>query len=103
MDDAVFSRASAHYQLEQFSQAVKDFLWVSDWSHQAVLAAKSTTLSARIIRAKLSAAETRNLLAVANAENSAAIVTLELARKEIAEGLPDRAEALLYKACPKSA
>jgi ABC-type branched-subunit amino acid transport system substrate-binding protein len=95
VDDAVFSRASAHYRLEQFSSAAKDFLWVSDWSHQTALATKSATLATKIIRAKLSLAETRSLLPVANAQNSAAIVTVELARKEIAEGLPDRAEALL--------
>lgn len=95
VDDAYFARASASYQLEQFSKAVKDFLWLADWSHQSALAAKSATLSAKIIRAKLPLAETRSLLAVANGENSAAAVIVELARQEIADGSPDKAEALL--------
>jgi ABC-type branched-subunit amino acid transport system substrate-binding protein len=95
LDDAHFARASALYKMEELSKAVRDFLWVADWSHQPVLAAKSATLAAKITRAKLSLPETRNLLAVANGENSAAIAIVELARKEIAEGSAERAEALL--------
>lgn len=95
LDDAYFARASAYYKLEQFAKAVKDLLWVADWSHQPALASKSAALAAKIIRAKLSLADTRTLLVGANGENAATIVTIELARKEIAEGSPEKAEALL--------
>ncbi len=95
VDDAYFSHANANYKAGQFAKAVKDFLWVADWSHQPALAAKSATLAAKITRAKLSLADTRNLLAVANGENSATTVIVELARKEIADGSSEKAEELL--------
>jgi ABC-type branched-subunit amino acid transport system substrate-binding protein len=95
VDDAYFARARAYYQLQQFFNAAKDFLWIADWSQQPALAAQSAALAAKIIRAKLSLAETRDLLAAANGEHSAATTIIELARKEIADGAPEKAEALL--------
>ncbi len=95
IDDAYFARATCYYRQEQYTKAVNDLLWVTDWSTEEVLSSKSIRLATGIMRSKLSLSDVRSLLQYSNGENSAAAVTLELARKEIADGSPEKAVAAL--------
>lgn len=95
IDDAYFARATCYYRQEQYTKAVSDLLWVADWSAAEVMSSKSMQLAVGIMRSKLALSDVRSLLPYSNGENSAAAVTMELARKEIAEGAPEKAAAAL--------
>ncbi|MFQ5675176.1 MAG: penicillin-binding protein activator [bacterium] len=95
VDDAYFLKASSYYRLNNAFSATRYFLWIADWSSDERLVDKAQRIANSIIRSQLSLSELNSLLPFANGETSAALVTLELARKELRNGSSKRAVALL--------
>lgn len=95
VDDAYFLKASSYYRLNDSFNAARYFLWISDWSSDNRLAAKSQRIATSIIHSKLALSELNKLLQFANGETSAALVTIGLAKKEIKNGSARRAVSLL--------
>ncbi len=95
VDDAYFLKASSYYRLNDSFNAARYFLWISDWSSDNRLVAKSQRIANSLIRSKLSLSELNKLLQFANGETSAALVTIGLAKQEIKNGSGKRAVSLL--------
>ncbi|MFQ5603201.1 MAG: penicillin-binding protein activator [bacterium] len=95
LDDAHFARASCYYRLSDYSNAIKDLLWVADWSSASNLVAKSKNLASLIMRHKMSLSDLRAAIQMANGEHSAGLVTIELSKKEIQEGSTEKAVSYL--------
>ncbi|MFQ5864897.1 MAG: penicillin-binding protein activator [bacterium] len=95
VDDAYYGKATCNYRLSQYYESAKNLLWVADWSPERILVKKSIVLANHIMQSNLSLSELRDLLKFASGENSAAIVTLQLAKKELLVGSSKRAVVLL--------
>lgn len=95
VDDAYFLKASSYYRADDMFNALRYFLWISDWSSDDRLVAKAKRISNLVLRTKLSLSELNNLLQFANGETSSALVTIELARMELRKGSSGRAVNLL--------
>jgi branched-chain amino acid transport system substrate-binding protein len=94
VDDAYYGRATSNFRLNEYFKSVKDLLWVTDWGSR-VLANKSKKLATQIMQSDLGLSELQDLLKFANGENSSALVTLQLSKKEILVGSSQRAISLL--------
>lgn len=95
VDDAYYARASCNYRLSQGLKAVKDLLWILDWSSEQSLVSKSKSLASFIMRSDLSRSELQNLLQYTNGETSSALVAMELAKEELLGGSNEKAAELL--------
>ncbi|MFQ5639329.1 MAG: penicillin-binding protein activator [bacterium] len=95
IDDARYAKALCDYRLGNYIRSVVHALWAADWSADSRLVTKSKKLANMTMQSGLSLNEMYKLLSVANGRHSASLVTLELARKEMAEGSREKAVSLL--------
>ncbi len=95
VDDAHYARATCFYRMNEYFKAAKDLLWVADWSTAKALVNKSMRFANQIMQSNLSLSELRDLLGFAKGENSSALVTLQLSKKELLIGSSKRAISLL--------
>jgi len=95
VDDAGYFRGGCDYQQGEYFKAARNFLWVIDWSPHPQLLEKSKRLARAIIFSELSMSEAQNLLRHAGGEQSAGVVTLGLAQKELLQGSSKRVVKLL--------
>ncbi|MFQ5823145.1 MAG: penicillin-binding protein activator [bacterium] len=95
VDDAYYAKATCYFRLNQYFKSVQDLFWVTDWSSEKILVNKSKKLANFIMHSNLSLKELQNLLSYANGENSSALLTLQLSRKELLVGSSNRAVSLL--------
>ncbi len=95
VDDAHYAKASCDFRLGIYTSSVSDFLWVVDWSSQDALVSKSKRLANSIMRSNISLSELYKLQKLVNGEKSAALVTLELAKRELLEGSSENAVSIL--------
>ncbi len=97
VDDAFYGKAASHFRLDQGQEAVAELLRVVESSTDRKLITNSRKLANHIMNADLSAAELRQLIEGARNENSAGLVTVALARKEIAAGATQSAKENLNR------
>ncbi|NIR52336.1 ABC transporter substrate-binding protein [candidate division KSB1 bacterium] len=95
IDDAYYEKGISHYRLGNYSDAVVNLLGSADWSSENALIAGSKKLARYLMRSELSLQEMRDLTQFANGEHSAALITIEMAQKELREGSTERAISLL--------
>lgn len=95
VDDAYYGKATCYFRLNQYLESVKNLLWVADRSSEKVLVNKSMIIANQIMQSNLGLSELRDLLKFAHGENSSALVTLQLSKKELLTGSSKRAISLL--------
>lgn len=97
VDDAYYARAQCEYRLKQYLQALKNLLLILENSPNKPLVDKSIHFARFLMRKEFSLSQLRKIPSLAKGENSLALITIELARKEYLQGSPSRAVSLLNK------
>ncbi len=97
LDDAYYARAAANYRLNNHSAAVSDLFWVLENSAEKKLLNKSVGLAGQIMRSSLSTSDLTTLLNQTNHDIASAIVTIELAQRELGQGSAANARAILNR------
>lgn len=95
VDDAYYEIGACHFRLKDYVDAAKNFLWVADWSKDPKLSERSKEVASFMLRSKLSRSDLDSLLQFSQGETSAALVTLEFAKKELNAGSAEKAARLL--------
>ena len=90
-DDAAYTLALDLYQLEQYKPAAEAFLAACQTSNDTVLAPRAEKMLGLVASANLEAADIRELLGSAKQRGTQALLTVQLAEKELRTG--DAAEA----------
>jgi len=93
MPDA--SQKTCPYRLNQANDTARNLVWILDNSNEDELIKKSSRLANFILRSQVSEKELRNLLDYASGPSSAALITTELVRLELADEQVDNARALI--------
>jgi branched-chain amino acid transport system substrate-binding protein len=95
VDDAYYAKAIANYRQNQFFKSLKDLFWVVDNSPSRRLVNKGSKIASFILSSEMRLSELRKLLKFARGEKSRALLTLQLSKKELTYGSPDKAVSLL--------
>jgi len=95
VDDAYFARAASQYQAQQYLPAAKDLCWILDGSRVRLLRNKSQQFAVFIMRQKLSLSDLQTLYNSVNGAASAAMVSVQLAKKYLLLGEPKNAVSVL--------
>ncbi|MFQ5706232.1 MAG: penicillin-binding protein activator [bacterium] len=95
VDDAYYGKAEVNYRQNKYLKAVKDLFWVLDKSVNKKLLRMSSRLANFIMNSELNLADLRKLVNFARSENSVALLTIQLARRELSIGSSDKAAAIL--------
>ena len=100
VDDALYAKATCNYFLNEYFKATQNLMWVVDSGSNDTVVSKSVGLANRLMRTYLSTSDLRNLMKFVSGESSSALVTLQLAQKNLSEGSTEEAINLLrnYKA-----
>lgn len=97
VDDAYYAKATANYQQNQFSRSLKDLFWVIDNSPSRKLVNRGSKLASFILSSEMTLSELRKVLKFAHGEKSRVLLTLQLSKKELTYGSPDKAVSLLIE------